>query len=58
MDKIFPMKRKVAKFVKPIIEHTIKTPLTDERTFDEIEKSSTDESYYLNINMSFVDKKN
>ncbi|HEY8889549.1 MAG TPA: ArsA family ATPase [Clostridium sp.] len=37
MEKIFPMKRKAAKIVKPIIDHTIKIPLPDEKTFDEIE---------------------
>ncbi|WP_291635501.1 ArsA family ATPase [Clostridium sp.] len=37
MDKIFPLKRKAAKLVKPIIDHTIKIPLPDEKTFDEIE---------------------
>jgi len=37
MDKIFPMKRKAAKFVKPIIDRTIKIPLPDDKTFDEIE---------------------
>ena len=37
MEKIFPMKRKAAKMVKPIIDHTIKIPLPDDKTFDEIE---------------------
>ncbi|MBU3144916.1 ArsA family ATPase [Clostridium sp. CF012] len=37
MDKIFPMKRKAAKIVKPIIDRTIKIPLPDDKTFDEIE---------------------
>ena len=37
MDKIFPMKRKAAKIAKPIIERTIKIPLPDDKTFDEIE---------------------
>jgi arsenite-transporting ATPase len=37
MDKIFPMKRKAAKFAKPLIEHTIKIPVPDDKTFDEIE---------------------
>ena len=37
MEKIFPMKRKAAKIVKPIIDHTIKIPIPDVRTFDEIE---------------------
>ena len=37
MEKIFPMKRKAAKIVRPIIEDTIKIPLPDESTFNEIE---------------------
>jgi arsenite-transporting ATPase len=37
MEKIFPMKRKATKIVKPIIDHTIKFPLPDDKTFDEIE---------------------
>jgi arsenite-transporting ATPase len=37
MEKIFPMKRKAAKIVKPIIDRTIKIPLPDDKTFDEIE---------------------
>ena len=37
MEKVFPMKRKAAKIARPIIEHTIKIPLPDEKTFDEIE---------------------
>lgn len=37
MDKIFPMKRKIAKIAKPIIDRTIKIPIPDDKTFDEIE---------------------
>lgn len=37
MEKFFPMKRKMAKIAKPIIEHTIKIPVPDDKTFDEIE---------------------
>jgi arsenite-transporting ATPase len=37
MEKIFPMKRKAAKIVRTIIDHTIKIPLPNETTFDEIE---------------------
>ncbi|MCB2291395.1 ArsA family ATPase [Clostridium sp. CS001] len=37
MDKIFPMKRKAAKIAKPIVERTVKIPLPDDKTFDEIE---------------------
>lgn len=37
MEKIFPMKRKGAKIARPIVERTIKIPVPDEKTFDEIE---------------------
>ena len=37
MEKFFPMKRKVAKIAKPIIERTIKIPVPNDKTFDEIE---------------------
>jgi len=37
MEKFFPMKRKAAKIVRPIIDFTIKIPLPDETTFDEME---------------------
>ena len=37
MEKIFPIKRKGAKFAKPIVEATIKIPLPTDDTFDEIE---------------------
>jgi arsenite-transporting ATPase len=37
MEKIFPMKRKAARIAKPIIENTVKIPLPDNATFDEME---------------------
>lgn len=37
MDKFFPMKRKAAKFAKPIVEAAIKVPVPDDDIFDEIE---------------------
>jgi len=37
MEKFFPMKRKAAKIAKPIIERTIKIPVPNDKTFDEIE---------------------
>lgn len=51
MEKFFPMKRKAAKFAKPIIENTIKIPVPDERTFDEIESlyNKIDELHELMI---------
>lgn len=38
MEKIFPLKRKAAKVVKPIVEATVKLPVPDTATFDEIDK--------------------
>lgn len=38
MEKIFPIKKKGAKFAKPIVEATIKIPMPTDSTFDEIEK--------------------
>lgn len=38
MDKIFPMKRKGAKIAKPIVEKTIKIPMPEDSTFDDIEE--------------------
>lgn len=37
MEKIFPIKRKAAKIAKPVVESTIKIPIPDDKTFDEIE---------------------
>ena len=37
MEKLFPIKRKGAKLVKPVIEATIKIPVPGDETFDEIE---------------------
>jgi arsenite-transporting ATPase len=37
MEKFYPMKKKGAKLVKPIIEATIKIPIPDDKTFDEFE---------------------
>lgn len=37
MEKFYPMKKKGAKLVKPIIESTIKIPIPDDKTFDEFE---------------------
>ncbi|KYN76717.1 arsenic-transporting ATPase [Clostridium sporogenes] len=38
MEKIFPIKKKGAKVVKPIIDATIKVPMPTDDTFDEIQK--------------------
>ncbi len=38
MEKLFPIKRKGAKLVKPVIEATIKIPVPGDETFDEIER--------------------
>jgi arsenite-transporting ATPase len=37
MEKFFPFKKKAAGIVKPIIDATIKIPIPDAKTFDEIE---------------------
>lgn len=37
MAKIFPIKKKAAKFAKPIVESTLSIPIPDQNTFDEIE---------------------
>ncbi|MHC1685181.1 MAG: ArsA family ATPase [Clostridiaceae bacterium] len=37
MVKIFPIKKKAAKFAKPIIESTLSIPIPDQGTMDEIE---------------------
>lgn len=38
MEKLFPLKRKGAKIARPIINATIKVPVPDEETFDEVER--------------------
>ncbi len=38
MEKLFPIKRKGAKLVKPVIEATMKIPIPGDETFDEIER--------------------
>lgn len=38
MEKFFPFKRKAASMVKPIIDATLKVPIPDAKTFDEIEE--------------------
>ncbi len=49
MEKLFPIKRKGAKLVKPVIEATIKIPVPGDETFDEIESlySKIDELHQL-----------
>ncbi|MDQ2087427.1 ArsA family ATPase [Herbivorax sp. ANBcel31] len=37
MEKFFPMKKKAAKFFGPVIQTTMKIPMPDKSTFDEIE---------------------
>jgi arsenite/tail-anchored protein-transporting ATPase len=37
MEKIFPFKKKAAKIAKPIVEATVKIPIPDIKTFNEIE---------------------
>lgn len=38
MEKFFPFKKRAASMVKPIIDATLKIPIPDEKTFDEIEE--------------------
>lgn len=49
MEKLFPIKRKGAKLAKPIVEATMKIPIPDDKTFDEIENlySKIDELHTL-----------
>lgn len=56
MEKIFPIKRKAAKFAKPVVENTIKIPLPDDKTFDEIELlySKIDELHELLLDKTKV----
>lgn len=56
MEKIFPIKRKGAKFVKPVIEATVKIPIPSEDTFDEIERLylKIDELHSLILNKDVV----
>jgi len=56
MEKFFPMKRKAAKFVKPVIESTMKVPVPDDKTFDEVEKiyQSIEELHALILNKDIV----
>jgi len=56
MEKLFPIKRKGAKLVKPIIEATLKIPVPGDETFDEIEGlySKIDELHQLMLNKDIV----
>lgn len=56
MEKFFPIKRKAAKYAKPIVESTLKMPIPDQGTFDEIEKlySRIDELHELLMNKEEV----
>jgi arsenite-transporting ATPase len=37
MAKVFPIKKKASRIAKPIVERTVKIPMPDDETFDEIE---------------------
>ena len=56
MEKIFPIKRKGAKFVKPIVEGAMKIPMPADDTFDDIEKlySKIEELHKLMLNKDVV----
>ena len=56
MKKIFPMKKKGAKFAKPIIEATMKIPMPSDETFDDIERlyGKIEELHNLMLNKAIV----
>lgn len=56
MEKFFPIKRKGAKLAKPIIEATMKIPVPNDATFDDIERlySKIDELHGLMLNKDIV----
>lgn len=56
MEKIFPIKKKGAKFVKPIIEPTLKIPMPTDETFDDIERlyNKIDELHEIMLNKDKV----
>lgn len=56
MEKFFPIKRKGAKLVKPIVETTMKIPVPTDDTFNDIEKlySKIDELHRLMLNKDTV----
>lgn len=56
MEKFYPMKKKGAKIAKPIVEATLKVPIPDENTFNEIEKlySKVDELHQLLLDKNKV----
>lgn len=56
MEKFFPIKRKAAKFVKPVVEATVKIPLPDDTVFDDIDKlyQKIDELHKLMLNKDVV----
>ena len=56
MEKLFPMKRKGARFAKPLVEATMKIPMPTDDVFDEVEKlySKVDELHALMLNKDIV----
>ncbi|WP_234124414.1 ArsA family ATPase [Clostridium hydrogenum] len=56
MEKIFPMKRKMAKIAKPVVEKTVKIPMPDDKTFDEVDilYSKIDDLHKLMLDKSKV----
>ncbi len=56
MEKFFPIKRKAAKFVRPVVEATVKIPLPDDKVFDDIDKlyQKIDELHKLMLNKDIV----
>jgi arsenite-transporting ATPase len=56
MTKIFPMKKKAAKIAKPIVESTLKIPVPDQSTLEEVEMlyKKIEELHELLLNKSEV----
>ena len=56
MEKLFPIKRKGAKLIRPIVQATIKVPVPSEETFDDIEKLylKIDQLHQLLLNKDVV----
>jgi arsenite-transporting ATPase len=56
MEKFYPIKKKGAKLAKPIVEATMKIPIPDDKTFDEIEMlyNKIDELHKLLLDKSKV----
>ncbi|MDF2987311.1 MAG: arsA1 [Eubacterium sp.] len=56
MEKLFPIKRKGARIVRPVVQATLKVPVPSEETFDDIEKlyAKIDQLHQLMQNKDIV----